>query len=255
MAIETFWYERQFVKYIVQFMEIFHGLCVTSGADENGAPKLINVPIQYGSKDRVAASILAKNTQNVPIRSPSISAYLNGITIDSSLYKGNNTERALQYVPRGGIFPEDIKTVRQLMPVPYRVDMKLTIFATNTQQHFQILEQILVLFDPQLQIQTTDAPFDWTRMTSVTLQDIGLQEQYPTGNDRRLITTELSFSMPVYLSVPAKIRADYINSIRLRIGAVNFDNDTDILTALDDLGVEYEEIINGTDLIKSTGLQ
>ena len=43
---------------------------------------------------------------------------------------------------------------------------------SNTDQKLQLLEQILVLFNPALEIQQNDNPVDWTTITTVELTDI-----------------------------------------------------------------------------------
>ena len=43
----------------------------------------------------------------------------------------------------GGIFPDDLTVVKRAMPVPYDATIELSIYASNTQQMHQMLEQIL----------------------------------------------------------------------------------------------------------------
>jgi hypothetical protein len=86
----------------------------------------------------------------------------------------------------------------------------------------QILEQILVLFNPDLQIQKSDAPFDWTKLTSVELTDISNEENYPSGADRRIIQWTLTFKMPIFLSIPMGVKDDLVRKIVLQIGVGDF---------------------------------
>ena len=110
------------------------------------------------------------------------------------------------------------------MPIPYIMSTELSIYASNTQQAHQILEQLLMLFDPNLQIQTTDAAFDWTKITGVEMTGISNEENYPAGGDRRMIVSNLTFDVPIYISAPADIRDNLVRKIFIKLG------DTDALT-------------------------
>lgn len=253
MAIpkQAYWYDEQLKRYIIQFMTIFSGLQVQIGKTENvDQTALIPVTIHYGNHDRVVASLVAENTQNKPIRLPCMTAYMSGFDIATDLMHGTGQERRNTYVPTGGLLPDDARVVHQRMPVPYKMQVQLGIYASNTNQHFQILEQILMLFEPQLTLQTSDSPFDWTRLSTVKLVSTSLDQQHPIGTDRRIIQSTLNFEMPVYLGSPADVRKDFIKTIQMRIGVVNnaILESGDIVAALDDLGVDYQEVANASDI-------
>lgn len=274
-SLRTYYYNQQFKMHIIQFMAIFGGLRVSVGAREGPEmvttvtegcepgvttteenvvkePRLIGVPIAYGSKDRVVGAIKADNTQNKQLRLPIMSAYMNGVELAPELRKGIGTRRRETYMPTGKVFPDDVTVVHQVMPVPYKVTMELAIFTSNQEQHMQVVEQILMLFDPVLQIQVNDDVFDWTKITTVELTGVRLEENYPVGTDRRIIQTSMDFTFPIYLSGPANIKQDYVKDIMLRIGAVNvaFDltNSDEVLAELDRLGLSGELIFNVDDI-------
>jgi hypothetical protein len=212
--------------------------------------RLISVPIHYGYSDRIVAAILADNVQTKPIRLPVMSAVIKGIKLANERMHGQKMERRNAYIPVGGLAPDDIKVVHQAMPVPYDLKMELAVYVSNSEQQFQILEQIFLLFDPQLNIQKNDAPFDWTRLTQVTLDDIALDQNYPIGADRRIIQTTMSFDMPIWISAPADVRRDFIEKIFVRIGAVSNAAQTnyDIIAELDAQGIDYELWFNANDM-------
>lgn len=241
-----YFYTKQIKNYLVQFMYIFSGINVMFGKNDTRDEALIEIPIYYGSKDRVVADIKSEGTTNKPIRLPAMAAYISGIELYPEGRKGIGFERRNPRLKAGGLFPEDIEVVHQYMPIPYKMNVDLCIFASNTDQHLQILEQILVLFDPTLQIQTSDDLFDWTRLSIVELTNINLDENYPSGTDRRIIQSTLNFSMPIQLSVPANIKKDYVAKIMLRIGAVGTlaEDNFDMIAELDAEGFEYNEIMN-----------
>lgn len=238
----AYFYNHQFHKHIVQFMEIFRGYQIKTGKGATGVEQFIDVPVAYGSKDRVTAAILNNNTQNLPLRLPVMIANMKGLTLATERFKGVNTVRKTSYVPRGHLFPDDIVTVVQMMPVPYTIDMDLILYTSNVDSHLQILEQLLVLFNPSVQIQISDGDFDMSKITTVTLKNISMEENFPVGTTRRMEITTLSFEVVAYLAIPAQLRDEAIKDIYLRIGTVASDttgSSADLLALLDQQLDEY----------------
>lgn len=245
-----YYYNEQIRNYILQFMAVFSEFKVQVGKKDDREPSLIPVHLTYGAKDRVVAHIFSEGTQNKLLRLPAMSAYMNNINLSPNRYKGVGVERRDTYLPTHGTFPDDITTVRQLMPVPYEASMELSIYTSNRNEHLQILEQILMFFNPVLQIQTNDDTFDWTKITTIELTGIRFEENYPAGTDRRVIQTTLDFIMPIYIASPAKLKNEFIKDVFLRIGTVSASsrNSYDIIGELDSAGFTYDQIVNGDDI-------
>lgn len=218
--IPFYYYDGQIRKYLLQFCNIFVGLKVKTGNGECGEPEYISVPIRVGSKDRVVAAIEAGNTQNKPFSIPMMSVSMTGLNMSPNR-KGVGVVDRRVYLPTGGAFPDDLRSVVRVMPIPYVMTVELAIYASNTQQLHQILEQLLVLFDPVLQIQTSDGAFDWTKLVSVELTGINNEENYPPGGDRRIIMWSLNFEMPIYISAPLDVRDEIVRKIIIRVGDMN----------------------------------
>lgn len=226
--IRSYFYNSQLKKFIIGFANIFSGLQVRTGKDGCGEISEINVPIIYGSRDRVVSAIGASNTQNKQYTLPMMACYLVNLEMNPGRMKGTNQTDKRTYLEQGGTFPDDVKAVKRVMPIPYDMQMELSIHTSNTDQMFQILEQILILFDYDLQLQFNDAPFDWGKITSLFLTSINNEENYPTGIDRRVIVWNLQFTMPVWLSPPLEIRNEIIESINLRYGNLDDFNLSEI---------------------------
>jgi hypothetical protein len=93
------------------------------------------------------------------------------------------------------------------MPVPFALTMNLDIWTTNTNQKWQLLEQIGVLFNPALELQSTDSYIDWTSLSVVELIDINYNSRtVPMGTDNPIDITTLTFLIPIWISSPAKIK-------------------------------------------------
>jgi hypothetical protein len=226
-------------------MAVFSGTQVKTGKRKDGKIKTIDVPVRYGNVDKVAGWIKSEGTQNKMLRLPIMSAYITEMRMSPELRKGINSERRMSFTERGRMFPEDIEVVHQWMPIPYKLGMELSIYTSNSEQMWQILEQILVLFDPTLQLQTTNGRFDWTKITTLELENINLDTNYPIGSDRNIRVSTLQFNMPVYLSIPANVRDDFVKKIMVRVGAVSCEafesGNQAIIGELDAEGIEYKK--------------
>jgi hypothetical protein len=100
----------------------------------------------------------------------------------------------------------DTYTVERLMPVPYVMTLKLDIWTSNTEQKLQIIEQIATLFNPSLEIQSTDNYVDWTSLSAVLLTDVNWSSRsVPVGTEDPVDIATLTFELPIWISPPAKI--------------------------------------------------
>jgi hypothetical protein len=238
--IDSYFYEGQLKSYLVQFCNIFTGLKIQTGKGECGTPEFMTVPIAIGSRDRVVAAIQAGNTQNRPFSLPIMAANMTAINV-SNYRKGIGVVDHKTFLPVGGVFPDDLRVVKRVMPIPYEMTVDLSICTSNTHQTHQILEQLLMLFDPTLQIQTSDAALDWTKISTVELVGISNEENYPAGTDRRIINWTLTFSLPIYISAPVDVRDDLVRKIFIQIGNLDdfrvneFNDDGELVPFADPL--------------------
>jgi hypothetical protein len=227
--IKNFWFDGQLRTYLTQFITIFQGLQVQTGKGECGEQQYITVPCVVGNKDRVVAALFAGNTQNRVFSLPTMSVYLSAISPAPERRKVQAFVDQRVTLKTGGAFPEDLTVVKRAMPVPYNTTVELSIWASNTQQMHQILEQILVLFNPDIQIQKSDAPYDWTKLTKVELTDISNEENYPSATSQRAIVWTLTFEMPIFLSVPMGVKDDLVRRIIIQIA----DSSTMVINEVD----------------------
>lgn len=227
VSVENYFYNEQFRKAIIQFMAIFSGMKVSTGKnDYNSASNLIEVPVLYGSRDRVVSHIFSEQTQNKLVRLPMMTAQVLGVSLARDRLAGQGTERNEIKLKRGGMIPDDLQHHKLLKPVPYEVTMELAINTTNTDHQFQMLEQIFLLFNPSLQIQVADNYGNTSSIVEVFLQTISFDENYPAGTDNRMISTAILFEYVLYLSAPVDLRDEIIKSIQVRIA--NVDDPCDI---------------------------
>src|SRR5699024_9407607 len=214
---QSFWYEEQFKKYIAQVMMLFDDLYVETGIRRSGKKEYIDVPVYYGSMDRVAAWFLSDSTQNKPVKVPAISIFMDSIDVAPNRYKGNDFVSRKVHMEVGGVYPDDVRTIERYMPVPYDMRLQAGIITSNTDQQFQILEQLLPLFNPSIQIQTTDEVYDWESITQVNLDQIGIEETFPSGDDPRVISIPLHLTVPIYLRVEHLYKKNFVERLQIRI--------------------------------------
>lgn len=205
-----YFYDGQVRRYITQMVRLMSNFSV---ADANN--NLTQVPVMYGDLTRQVANILRDNSENKIPSAPRIAVYVTGLemdrtrTADSSLIsKLNIRERAYDQNNQEYLNTQGKNyTVERAMPSPYTLRLNVDIWASNTEQKLQILEQILVLFNPSFEIQTTDNYIDWTSLSVVNLEGITFTSRsVPVGVDSEIDVAQLQFSTPIYISPPAKVK-------------------------------------------------
>jgi hypothetical protein len=98
-------------------------------------------------------------------------------------------------------------TVERLMPVPYTLRLTVDLWTSNTQQKLEIMEQLGVLFNPSLEIQSTDNYIDWTSLTVVYQDGITFSSRsIPQGTGNPIDVLSWKFYMPIWISAPAKLK-------------------------------------------------
>lgn len=246
-----FYHGEHMYNYVLQFMAIFSGMQVSIGkSDYVTEQETIYVPIRYGSTDKTVEWILSSQTDNKPIRLPVMAAKIEGIEMAPELYKGMRQEAANTHLPRGGSLPDDMKVIRQKQPVPYRVMFNLSVFSSNTKNRFEIMEQILRLFDPDIQIFTSDDFKDHYKISKVQLTNISMEEEYPMGTAQPTMVDNYQFMTVAYIRSPIDLKESFVKSIRLRLDAIsnlpaseavvelnNIGNSGDILFDVDDMNI------------------
>ena len=217
-------YDGQVRRYVTQMMRILSNFPVKDG---KGNTK--DVPVTYGDLTRQVANIIRENSENKIPSAPRIACYITALELDKDrladatythttrvrerAYDENNQEY-LNYEGKA-------YSVEKLLPTPYLMRINADIWTTNTDQKLQILEQILVLFNPALEMQTTDNFIDWTSITSVYLENVQFTNRsVPVGVDSEIDIATLTFSVPIYISPPTKVK---------RMGAI-----TNIITSMFD---------------------
>ena len=212
---QQFFYDNQIRRFLLQFTRIFSNFQVEYGTDESGNTILQSIPIKYGDPSRQAITAAQNNSASVLPSSPSMSFYISALEYERSRmqepYHVNKMhvrqreydETTQEYeVTQGNAF-----TVERLMPVPYNMSVNLDIWTSNTNQKLQVFEQIATLFNPAMEIQSTDNFIDWTSLTTVELTRTNWTNRtIPMGTDSSIDIMSMTFLIPIWLSPPAKVK-------------------------------------------------
>jgi hypothetical protein len=207
-------YDGQIRRYITQFMRIFIGFKYKTGGS---TPEEKHIPVMYGDMTRQVASVIKENSENKMLTVPRISCYVTGLEMDrdrtsDSTFVSKINIRQRRYTGSGDTLQyENVQgggyTVERLMPTPFMLSMKADIWTSNTDQKLQLLEQILGMFNPSLEIQTNDNFVDWTSLSVVNVKNITFSSrQIPQGLESEIDVCSLEFTMPIYISPPAKVK-------------------------------------------------
>ena len=210
-----YFYDNQIRRFLIQFAKIFSNWYVTRGKDPAGNDILVRVPIMYGDSSRQASTIIANNSASNTPSAPLITFYISGLEYDQRRtqdptfvdrinvrQRAYNQDSQTYETTQGQAF-----TVERLMPVPYTLRISVDFWTTNYNQKLELIEQLGTLFNPSMEIQSTDNFIDWTSL-SVVYQD-GLtftSRSIPQGTGNPIDVMSWKFYMPIWLSTSSKLR-------------------------------------------------
>lgn len=242
---QQFFYDQQIRRFLLQFIRAFSNFQVEYGKDRNGLTTLQTVPVKYGDATRMVSAIVRENSENKMLPTPMISCYITGLEynperrqdptfvdkkhIRMRKFDANTNSYTTQ---QGNAF-----TIERMMPVPYTLQMSVDIWTSNTNQKLQLLEQLLVLFNPALEIQSTDNYLDWTSLSYIELTGTQFTSRsIPQGVDDQIDIATLQFTVPIFLSAPAKVK---------KLGVIN----KIVASIYDDNGGIADGVIDGEILL------
>lgn len=247
--MQQFFYDAQIRRFLLQFTRIFSGFQVMYGNETDGVndATLLRVPVRYGDASRNAQTIIQENSRNSLPSTPLMTFYITGLDYEQNrmqdpYYVGKINVRQRTYNPSTETYESTQNTaltVERLMPVPFKLTIQLDIWTSNTNQKLQILEQILTLFNPSLEIQSTDNYIDWTSLSVLYLERTSWTSRIiPIGPDNPIDIASLTFSMPIWISPPAKV---------LKLGVIER-----VITSMYDAQGDLTNAIENEDLLMGT---
>ena len=211
----NYFYDEQIRKYILQFIRLFGGFAVKMGQNEVGEDVFQRVPARYGDIDRQTAHIIKENSENTIPTIPFLSCYVTDLSMNAdrrrnpvfedtvAVYEKKYDDETQAYTSELG----NRYSIERSMPVPYDMTMQVDLWSSSTEQKLQLMEQILVLYNPSLNIYTSNNPFDWSSLSYVELSDVTWSNRtVPVGTEDEIDVSSLTFNMPIHISPPANLR-------------------------------------------------
>ena len=207
-------YDQQCRRFLTQFGAIFSHIDVQYGSDPKGNPILHRVPTVYGDASRQVAAIINNNSASAMPTVPMISYYVSGMEYDQRrtqdpyfIDKTNIRQRT--YNRDTGSYENtqgNAFTVERIMPVPYTMRVTVDIWTSSHQQKFEIFEQLGVLFNPSIELQSNVNFIDWTNLTVVYQDGLNWSSRtIPQGSGNPIDITSWKFYMPIWISSPVKV--------------------------------------------------
>jgi len=246
--VQKFFYDEQIRRFLLQFTRIISNFQVEYGReDDSEAAALLRVPVRYGDASRQAQTIIQENSRSSLPSTPLMTFYISALEYDrprmqepyhvSKVHvrqRTYDTETETFETTQGNAF-----TVERLMPVPYRMQITLDIWTSNTNQKLQLFEQIATLFNPSLEIQSTDNYIDWTSLSVVELESTTFSNRtIPVNADNPIDIMTMRFNIPIWISPPAKVK---------KLGVVER-----IVMSMYDAQGDLNEAITNNDLLLGT---
>ena len=246
--MQSFFYDAQIRRFLLQFTRICSNFQIEYGREEGSdQAALLRVPVRYGDASRNAQTIIQENSASSMPSTPLMTFYVSSLDYDRPrmqepyhVSKVNVRQRTYDQdtetyeTTQGNAF-----TIERLMPVPYKLGITLDIWTSNTNQKMQLLEQMLTLFNPSLEVQSTDNYIDWTSLSIVELDSVQWTSRtIPMGTENPIDIATLKFSLPIWISSPAKVK---------KLGVVER-----VIASMYDAQGDLQDAVTNNDLLLGT---
>lgn len=230
-----YWYNEQIRTIILHTVRLLSNFYVSNGKNDNGEEDLIRVPCTFMSSDKSVLNVINNNTdtilQSVPKMVLTISELkLNNDKISGASYyryESDVTEKKFNYDT--GNYEYDTGNSYQtsrLNPLPIGFTFKLYIFTTMLTHKFQLFEQIRMMFSPTAELQTSENPLDWSRVSALVLTGVNYSSRGTNIDSSQLDSMDLTFELNTNLDAPALITKNaLIENIVTEIGEGKYVED------------------------------
>lgn len=231
--MSQYFYDKQFRRYILQVIRIFSEFEVDMG---KGVTKV--VPCMMGDLSTIAAAALNRNSENTVLPLPLISVYITALQLNDEMRhapwvdgRSQFTEKAVNDEGNRINKPAYKWEIRQHMAVPFKLEFNVDIATSSLNQKMELLEQILVLFNPGFNIKVNKSPFDAHNQSFIKITNVQWSSKTPPDIpiDGAVEYSTLTFEIdPVWLGTPAKIKKQsLIQHIILNVDVGEKDQDND----------------------------
>ena len=197
--ISNYFYHEILRKTIVSFGKLFNNIKIKHKDNEGDDFSILTVPIAYGPVQKFLARIeqVPDLKKRVAITLPRMSFEMTGIQYDSS--RKSSSMQTFKTIDK-----TNNELTKVFMPVPYNVNIRLSIMSKLNEDALQIVEQILPYFQPHFNL-TVDlvSSIGEKRDIPMIIERITMDDQYEGDfTTRRILIYTLDFTAKTYLFGP-----------------------------------------------------
>lgn len=188
-------------KYIIMFGTMFNDIDVQRFNTAGERVQTLRVPIAYGPKEKFLVRLAQDPNfdRDVAISLPRMS-----FEITSMNY--NSTRKLPSTIKNVYVYTDKDKLKYQYTPVPFDINIALSVFVKNADDGVQILEGILPFFTPEWTNSVNLIPELKLKMdVPVVFNDISTEDTYEGDfSTRRALIHTLNFTVKGYLFGPVR---------------------------------------------------
>lgn len=232
-----YWYNAQIRTIILHTQRLFSNFYISNGKKDNGEEDLVRVPCVFMSTDKSAVNLINNNTDTVIESSPKMVLTISELKLNNNLISGSPYYEYIsdfnekKFNESTGNYEYELGNsyeIARLNPLPIGITFKLYILTTMQTHKFQLFEQIRMMFSPTIELQTSENPLDWTRVTALVLTNVNYSSKGTTNLDSsQLDAMDLTFEINTNLDAPALISHNtLVENIITEIGEGNYVEDT-----------------------------
>ena len=187
-------------KYVIAFGNLFNDIYVQRLDSNGNRIQTLAVPLAYGPKEKWLVRLVQDPNLDADV---AITLPRMGFEITSLTYASQR--KLSSTIKNSRLKTSDLDRVEtQFVPVPYDINILLSIFVRNADDGAQIVEQIVPYFRPEFVTNVRLIPeMGIVSDTPVVLQDVSIEDTYEGDFDtRRALIYNMNFSMKAYFYGP-----------------------------------------------------
>jgi hypothetical protein len=218
MINTNYWYYSQIRGIILHTLRLFQNFCISEGIDEDKNPILRRVPCVYMSTDKSVLHMLNNATDTVLEVCPKMVLTISEVKLNNDKIAGSpyfpfetsiTEKRFNEDTGNYEYNPGNSYNITRLNPLPMGIIFKLYILTSMQEHKFQLFEQMRALFSPTLELQTSENPLDWTRVTAITLTQLNWSSRGTTNLDSTTLDSmDMTFEINTNLDMPSLVQKE-----------------------------------------------
>ena len=216
----THYYHHSIEQVISAFGAFFSDMRVKKFNADGTTAQEIHVPIAYGPRNKWLERITA---QPDPATGPNVETTMPRLAYEITDYRYDSTRKVgyKGYYTKG-VLPNEQYT-KVFNPVPYTLNIQLVSFCKDNNTSYQILEQVLPYFSPNVNMSVLMLPeFNLFKDINLTLNSVQTEDTYEGSPDQnRVVMNTFEFNAKIDLFGPVLNKAGIIKNTLAAVG--NYD--------------------------------